>query len=67
MVAGPGAGACAKVCSVKPLLSAAANARASLSPDLTLRIERAFGPEADLMLRIQAAYDAARFPSVKGR
>jgi antitoxin HigA-1 len=41
-------------------LSAVVNARASLSPDLALRIEKAFGPKVDLMLRVQAAYDAAQ-------
>jgi antitoxin HigA-1 len=41
-------------------LSAVVNARASLSPDLALRIEKAFGPKVDLMLRIQAAYDAVQ-------
>src|SRR5437016_1564098 len=40
-------------------LSSVINARAALSPDLALRIEKAFGPKVDLMLRIQAAYDAA--------
>jgi addiction module HigA family antidote len=41
-------------------LSAVVNGRAALSPDLALRIEKAFGPKVDLMLRIQAAYDAAK-------
>jgi addiction module HigA family antidote len=41
-------------------LSAVVNERAALSPDLALRIEKAFGPKVDLMLRIQAAYDAAQ-------
>ena len=41
-------------------LSAVINARAALSPDLALRIEKVFGPKVDLMLRIQAAYDAAQ-------
>ena len=41
-------------------LSAVVNARSALSPDLALRIEKAFGPSVDLMLRVQAAYDAAR-------
>ena len=41
-------------------LSAVVNARAALSPDLALRIEKAFGPKVDLMLRIQAAYDAVQ-------
>lgn len=40
-------------------VSALVNGRAALSPDLALRIEKAFGPAVDLMLRIQAAYDAA--------
>jgi addiction module HigA family antidote len=41
-------------------LSAVVNARAALSPDLALRIEKVFGPKVDLMLRVQAAYDAAQ-------
>jgi addiction module HigA family antidote len=41
-------------------LSAVVNGRAALSADLALRIEKAFGPKLDLMLRIQAAYDAAQ-------
>jgi addiction module HigA family antidote len=41
-------------------LSAVVNKRAALSPDLAMRIEKAFGPDVDLMLRIQAAYDAAQ-------
>src|SRR5271157_4582482 len=41
-------------------LSAVVNRRAALSPDLALRIEKAFGPKVDLMLRIQAAYDVAQ-------
>lgn len=41
-------------------LSAVVNKRAALSPDLALRIEKAFGPKVDLMLRIQAAYDAVQ-------
>ena len=40
-------------------LSALVNAKAALSPDLALRIEKAFGPKVELMLRIQAAHDAA--------
>jgi addiction module HigA family antidote len=40
-------------------LSAVINSKAALSPDLAMRIEKAFGPKVDLMLRVQAAYDAA--------
>lgn len=41
-------------------LSAVINGKAALSPDLALRVEKAFGPTVDLLLRIQAAYDAAQ-------
>ena len=41
-------------------LSAVVNGKASLSPELALRVEKAFGPEVDHLLRIQAAYDAAQ-------
>src|SRR6202007_3099285 len=41
-------------------LSAVINARSALSPDLALRVEKAFGPTVDHLLRIQAAYDAAQ-------
>lgn len=41
-------------------LSAVVNGKASLSPELALRVEKAFGPEVDHLLRIQAAFDAAQ-------
>jgi antitoxin HigA-1 len=41
-------------------LSAVVNATAAISRDLALRIEKTFGPQVDLMLRIQAAYDIAQ-------
>ncbi len=41
-------------------LSAVVNGKAALSPELALRIEKAFGPEVDHLLRIQAAYEAAQ-------
>jgi antitoxin HigA-1 len=41
-------------------LSAVVNGKAALSPELALRVEKAFGPEVDHLLRIQAAYDAAQ-------
>jgi antitoxin HigA-1 len=41
-------------------LSAVINGNASLSPELALRVEKAFGPEVDHLLRIQAGYDAAQ-------
>ncbi len=44
----------------RPTLSALLNCRASLSPEMALRIEKAFGLKMDTMLRMQAAYDAAQ-------
>ena len=44
----------------RPALSALLNERVHLSAEMALRIEKAFGPKVDLMLRIQAAYDAAQ-------
>ncbi len=43
----------------RPALSALLNGRASLSPDMALRIEKAFGPKMDTLLRMQTAYDIA--------
>jgi len=49
----------AKVLDVtRPALSALLNARAALSPEMALRIEKAFGLSMDTMLRMQAWYDA---------
>ena len=41
-------------------LSAVLNAKAALSPEMTLRIEQAFDVSMDLLLRMQAWYDAAQ-------
>ena len=43
----------------RPALSAMLNGRASLSPDMALRIEKAFGPKMDTLLRMQTAFDIA--------
>ncbi|HEV2548634.1 MAG TPA: HigA family addiction module antitoxin [Stellaceae bacterium] len=43
----------------RPALSALLNGRASLSPEMALRIEKAFGPKMDTLLRMQTAYDIA--------
>ena len=43
----------------RPALSALLNGRAALSPDMALRIEKAFGPKMDTLLRIQTAYEIA--------
>ena len=40
-------------------LSALLNCRAALSTDMALRIEKAFGPRMDTLLRMQTAYEIA--------
>lgn len=48
----------AKVLGVtRPALSALLNGRASLSPEMALRIEKAFGPKMDTLLRMQTAFE----------
>jgi antitoxin HigA-1 len=42
-----------------PALSAVLNGRSNLSPDMALRIEKAFGVSMDLLLRMQLQYDIA--------
>jgi len=44
----------------RPALSRLINEKASLSPEMALRIEKAFGQKADHLMRIQLAYDMAR-------
>ena len=41
-------------------LSDLLNGKAALTPEMALRIEKAFGPEMDHLLRMQLAYDVAR-------
>ncbi len=40
-------------------LSELVNGKVSLSPEMALRIEKAFGVKMDFLLRMQALYDAA--------
>ena len=40
-------------------LSDLLHGKASLTPEMALRIEKAFGPETDHLLRMQLAYDVA--------
>ncbi len=50
----------AKVLGVgRPALSALLNARAAVSPATALRVEKAFGPKMDTLLRMQTAYEIA--------
>lgn len=47
-------------------LSDLLNGRASLSPEMALRIEKAFTVSMDMLLRMQAWYDAARMRARAG-
>ena len=44
----------------RPALSSLLNGKASLSGDMALRIEKAFGVRMDTLLRMQASYDIAK-------
>ena len=44
----------------RPALSALLNGRAALSPEMALRIEKAFGPKMDTLLRMQTAYEISQ-------
>jgi antitoxin HigA-1 len=44
----------------RPALSSLLNAKADLSGDMALRIEKAFGVQMDTLMRMQAAYDIAQ-------
>ena len=53
--------AAAKVLRVsRPTLSTLLNGRAAVSAEMALRLEKAFGVSMDLLIRMQASYDAAR-------
>jgi len=41
-------------------LSDLLHGKAALSPEMALRIEKAFGPDMDHLLRMQLAYDVAK-------
>jgi addiction module HigA family antidote len=44
----------------RPTLSSLLNGKADLSGTLALRIEKAFGPKMDTLMRMQSAYDIAQ-------
>lgn len=44
----------------RPALSALLNERAHLSPEMALRVEKAFGVSMDTLMRMQNSYDIAR-------
>ena len=43
----------------RPALSALLNERSALSPEMALRIEKAFGVRMDTLLRMQTAFEVA--------
>jgi addiction module HigA family antidote len=47
-------------------LSAFLNERSSLSPEMALRIEKAFGVSMDTLMRMQNSYDIARARAREG-
>ena len=44
----------------RPALSSLLNAKADLSGEMALRIEKAFGVKMDTLMRMQSAYDIAK-------
>ena len=44
----------------RPALSSLLNAKADLSGNMALRIEKAFGVKMDTLMKMQSAYDIAR-------
>ncbi len=44
----------------RPALSNLLNGKASLSPEMAIRIEKAFGPKMEHLMRMQLAYDLAQ-------
>jgi addiction module HigA family antidote len=44
----------------RPALSSLLNAKADLSGEMALRIEKAFGVKMDTLMRMQASYDIAQ-------
>jgi len=44
----------------RPALSSLLNGKADLSGEMALRIEKAFGPKMDTLMRMQSAYDIGR-------
>lgn len=51
----------------RPTLSSLLNAKADLSGDMALRIEKAFGVKMDTLMRMQASYDIAKTRKREGK
>lgn len=50
----------------RPALSALLNERADLSPEMALRLEKAFGVRMDTLMRMQSSFDIARARAREG-
>ena len=50
----------------RPALSNLLNGKAGLSGDMALRIEKAFGPKMDTLMRMQSSYDIAQTRLAEG-
>ena len=44
----------------RPTLSNLLNGRAALSPEMAIRVEKAFGPRMEHLMRMQLAHDLAK-------
>ena len=51
----------------RPTLSTLLNGKADLSGDMALRIEKAFGPKMDTLMRMQSSFDIARTRRREGK
>ncbi len=51
----------------RPTLSALLNQRAALSPEMSLRIEKAFGVKMDTIMRMQTAFEIAEARKREGK
>ncbi|MBC8036211.1 MAG: HigA family addiction module antidote protein [Rhizobiales bacterium] len=51
----------------RPALSAVLNGKASLSPEMALRAEKAFGVSMELLLKMQLQFDIAETRKIAGR
>jgi addiction module HigA family antidote len=51
----------------RPALSSLLNGKASLSGDMALRIEKAFGVRMETLMRMQSSYDIAETRKREGR
>lgn len=51
----------------RPTLSALLNQRASLSPEMAIRLEKAFDVDMETLMRMQTAYDVAHVRKRKAR